>query len=146
MVHLGQGRTALPVVGPPAQEATAIEAAGLQFICGEIYTGSTLASVRLSHGTIQSVEGFEPKLDFKDTNGLDWLRNDADKTHGRLSISAIAADAEGRCIRVMADGMVELNQPILALITGHPERKTIPSGHGGEMKLFNSMLFVVASI
>ncbi|GIJ97912.1 hypothetical protein Aspvir_000018 [Aspergillus viridinutans] len=91
-----------------------------QLPCGDIYTGSTLVGVPFSHGTIESVEGFEPKVNFKISNGHDWFRIDAGKKHGRLGITAIATDAEGRCMRVMADGVVELNEPTLALIMGQP--------------------------
>jgi hypothetical protein len=88
-----------------------------------------------SHGTIESVEGFEPKVNFKISNGHDWFRIDADKKHGRLGITAIATDAEGRCMRVMADGVVELNEPTLALIMGHPEAKSTAFGSAGETRI-----------
>ncbi|GAQ05974.1 hypothetical protein ALT_3295 [Aspergillus lentulus] len=122
---------------PTTQPAIRIKA-GLagQLPCGEIYTGSTLVGVPLSHGTIESVEGFEPKLNFKISNGHDWFRIDADKKHGRLGITAIATDAEGRCLRVMADGVVELNEPTLALIMGHPEAKSTRFGSAVEQMRF----------
>jgi hypothetical protein len=38
-------------------------------------------------------------------------------------------------MRVMADGVIELNEPTLALIMGHPEAKSTPFGSAGESRL-----------
>ncbi|KAK8062462.1 hypothetical protein PG997_014559 [Apiospora hydei] len=101
-----------------------------QFPCGDIHTGSTLVGVPLGFGTLESVGDFEPKLDFKLSSGHDWFRIDADKRHGRLSVSAIATDAEGRSVRLIADGVTELNEFTMPLIMGDPEAKTNPFGFG----------------
>ncbi|KAK8029891.1 hypothetical protein PG993_011182 [Apiospora rasikravindrae] len=107
-----------------------------QFPCGDIHTGSTLVGVPLGFGTLESVGDFEPKLDFKLSSGHDWFRIDADKRHGRLSVSAIATDAEGRSIRLIADGVTELNEFTMPLIMGDPEAKTNPFGFGVEQMRF----------
>lgn len=71
-------------------------------------------------------------MNLKLTHGNDWFRIDADKKHGRLSVSAIATDEQGRSVRIIADGVTELNHEwTLPLITGHPEAKTNPWGFGG---------------
>ncbi|KAJ5817283.1 hypothetical protein N7447_009516 [Penicillium robsamsonii] len=101
-----------------------------QFPCGDIHTGSTLACVPFSGGYIRSVEGFEPKVDFTIKAGHDWFRVDADKKFGRLSISAVAADAEGQALRVIADGITDLNEHTLPLLLGDPNAKTNPFGFG----------------
>ncbi|KAI0017751.1 hypothetical protein F4780DRAFT_754251 [Xylariomycetidae sp. FL0641] len=107
-----------------------------QFACGPIHTGSTLCGVPLSWGTLESVGDFEPKMDLKLTNGHDWFRLDADKRHARLSISAIATDAEGRSLRLKADGVVAMNENIVALIQGDPNAKSPPFGSGVEQMTF----------
>ncbi|KAH6653100.1 hypothetical protein BKA67DRAFT_647076 [Truncatella angustata] len=109
-----------------------------QFPCGSIYTGSTLVGVPLSWGTLESVGDFEPKLNLKLTNGHDWFRIDADKQHGRLSVSAIATDEEGRSIRLIADGVTELNEYTMPLILGDPNAKTNPFGYGVEQMRFEA--------
>ncbi|PHH59139.1 hypothetical protein CDD81_3697 [Ophiocordyceps australis] len=109
-----------------------------QYPCGEIYTGSTLVGVPLSWGKLQSVDGFEPKMDFKLTHGHDFFRIDADKRHGRLSVAGIATDAEGRSIRLMADGIVDLNEHTLPLIGGDPNAKSTPFGFAVEQMRFEA--------
>ncbi len=85
-----------------------------------------------SWGTLESVGDFEPKLKLKLSNGHDWFRIDADKSHGRLSISAIATDDEGHSIRIIADGITELNEHNMPLIMGDPNAKGTPFGSAGE--------------
>ncbi|RFU73859.1 hypothetical protein TARUN_8404 [Trichoderma arundinaceum] len=109
-----------------------------QYPCGDIYTGSSLVGVPLSWGTLKSVPGFEPKLDLKLSHGHDWFRVDNDKTHARLSVSAIISDAENRSIRLTANGVSELNEQIMALITGSPDAKTPPFGFGVEQMTIES--------
>lgn len=87
----------------------------------------------LGEGTLESVGDFEPKMKFKLTSGHDWFRIDADKKHGRLSVSVIATDEAGRSIRLIADGVCELNEHTMPLILGSPDAKTNPWGFGGEL-------------
>ncbi|RYO85818.1 hypothetical protein DL766_003774 [Monosporascus sp. MC13-8B] len=124
---------------PTTQPAMTIKC-GLvgQFPCGDIYTGSTLVGVPLSWGKLESVGNFEPKLNFKLTNGHDWFRIDADKKHGRLSISGIATDDEGRSIRIIATGVTELNEHNMPLIVGDPSAKSTPFGFGVEHMQFEA--------
>jgi len=89
-----------------------------------------------SEGTLKSIEGFEPKLDFKLTHGHDWFRMDADKKHGRASIAAMLIDAEGRSIRLIIEGVVELNEATASLLFGHPDAKTCPFGYAVEQVRF----------
>ncbi|KAI1185599.1 hypothetical protein F5B17DRAFT_445595 [Nemania serpens] len=114
-----------------------------QFPCGDIHTGSTLVGVPLGEGTLESVGDFEPKMKFKLTSGHDWFRIDADKKHGRLSVSVIATDEAGRSIRLIADGVCELNEHTMPLILGSPDAKTNPWGFGGHesYKVLESMMF-----
>ncbi|KAI1734293.1 hypothetical protein F4680DRAFT_454119 [Xylaria scruposa] len=109
-----------------------------QFPCGDIYTGSTLVGVPLGEGTLESVGDFEPKMNFKLTSGHDWFRIDADKKHGRLSVSVIATDEAGHSIRIMADGVCELNEHTMPLILGSPDAKTNPWGFGVEQMRFEA--------
>ncbi|KAK2599081.1 hypothetical protein QQS21_005422 [Conoideocrella luteorostrata] len=92
----------------------------------------------LSWGTIESVGDFEPKMKFKLTNGHDWFRIDADKKHGRLSVSAIATDDEGRSIRLTADGVTELNEYTMPLILGDLNAKLNPFSFGVEQMRFDA--------
>ncbi|KAJ5788012.1 hypothetical protein N7457_003002 [Penicillium paradoxum] len=101
-----------------------------QFPCGDIYTGSNLTCVPFSGGYIRSVEGFEPKIDVAIKAGQDWFRIDANKKYGRFTISAVAADAEGQSVRVIADGLTDLNEHTLPLLLGDPNGKTNPFGFG----------------
>lgn len=120
-------------------------------MCGDIYTGSTLVAVvcpinfqiqqqqqltlkPFSTGTLVSVGDFEPKMDFKINNGIDWFRIDADKSHGRLTVKAIATDAEGRSICLILDGLTPLNETVMPLIMGDPNAKNGPFGFGSEIE------------
>ncbi|KAK4183428.1 hypothetical protein QBC35DRAFT_418934 [Podospora australis] len=88
---------------------------------GDIHTGSNLTAVTFGGGSLKSVEGFTPKLDAKIVNGHDWFRVDNDKKHGRLSISGIATDDEGRSLRVIAEGLIELNEHTAPVLFGGPD-------------------------
>ncbi|KAH8896135.1 hypothetical protein GQ53DRAFT_713851 [Thozetella sp. PMI_491] len=122
---------------PTVQPAIKIKIkAGVPFPCGDIHTGSTLLGVPFVEGTLQSIEGFEPKLDFKLCGGHDWFRVDADKAHGRATISAIATDDEGRALRTIADSILELNEQTTPLIFGLPGAKDFPFGFAIETMRF----------
>jgi len=77
-------------------------------------------SVPFSTGILQSVEGFEPKPDFKLTASRDFF----------------CIDAEGHSIRVIADGITELNEHTIPLILGDPNAKSIPFSFGVEQMKF----------
>ena len=73
-------------------------------------------------------------MDLKLTFGHDWFRVDGDKKHGRLSVSGLATDEQGRSVRLTADGVPELNEAwTLPIISGHPEARSNPWGFGGEL-------------
>jgi len=103
-----------------------------QFPCGDIHTGSTLVAVPFSAGSVQSIDGFEPKMDLKMIAGHDWFRIDADKQHGRLTISAVVSDAENRCVRISADGIIDLNEETMPMLMGDPTFKMNRFGHAVE--------------
>lgn len=65
-------------------------------------------------------------------NGQDWFRIDNDKKHARATISGMAVDAEGRALRCVAEGVFDLNEHTLPLITGDAAAKSIPFGHAGK--------------
>ncbi|KAL6861999.1 hypothetical protein J3F83DRAFT_218029 [Trichoderma novae-zelandiae] len=125
--------SAPPESFPTLQPAFVIQVSiANQFPCGDIYTGSSLVGAPLGWGTLKSVHGFEPKVDMTLSHGHDWFRIDADKTHARLSVSAIISDTENRSIRLEVRGVSRLTPEILALINGSPDAKTPPFGDGVE--------------
>ncbi|KFA66945.1 hypothetical protein S40285_05756 [Stachybotrys chlorohalonatus IBT 40285] len=128
---------ATPAGFPSLQPAMLIRCALTGFLpCGDIYTGSTLFGLPFGEGSLVSVGDFEPKLDFKMRNGQDWFRIDNDKKHARATISGMAVDAEGRALRCVAEGVFDLNEHTLPLITGDAAAKSIPFGHAVEIMRF----------
>jgi hypothetical protein len=72
-------------------------------------------------------------MDLKMIAGHDWFRIDADKKHGRLTISAVVTDSENRSVRISADGVLDLNEQIMPMLMGDPNFSQTPFGHGGEI-------------
>jgi hypothetical protein len=91
-------------------------------------------------GSVKSVEGFEPKMDLKMTAGHDWFRIDADKRHGRLSISAVVSDEQNQHVRIIADGILNLNEHTMPFLMGDPNFTQSPFGHGSMTDLPTSHL------
>ncbi|XXG97584.1 hypothetical protein Hte_003890 [Hypoxylon texense] len=127
-----------PTVTAAASFPTAVPALRLKtgfnqkFICGDIASGATLVAVPLIGGTLESVEGFEPKVKFDISNGTDWFRIDPDKSHGRMSVKALATDEKGLSVCIVVEGVITLNETTMPLVFGIPEAQTSPFGFGIE--------------
>ncbi|CAJ2505537.1 Uu.00g129310.m01.CDS01 [Anthostomella pinea] len=124
---------------PPAQSFPSTKPAMLfktgfneKFMCGDIYSGSTLVAVPLVGGTLESVGDFEPKFKFTVNSGADWFQIDADKQHGRLGIKAVATDDQGASVCIITEGVMAMNEVTMPLAFGSPDAKTSPFGFGVE--------------
>ncbi|KAK3370628.1 hypothetical protein B0H63DRAFT_564740 [Podospora didyma] len=99
--------------------------------CGEIHTGSTLIGV--------SIPGFSPHVNLKITQGHDWLHIDPSKNHARLSIAGVAVDADGHSVRMIAEGLAEMNEQITELFFAPDDSagpKEVPFGFAVEHMRF----------
>ncbi|KAI0442995.1 hypothetical protein F4803DRAFT_517078 [Xylaria telfairii] len=108
--------------------------------CGDIWSGSNLVAVPLPNhaGTVESVGDFEPKCKFTIANSIDYFTVDNDKVYGRTNAHGLLVDEQGRSVRMIIGGYIQMNDDILPLVHGLPDAQTAPFGHGMETFTFET--------
>ncbi|GAB1214365.1 hypothetical protein ATERTT37_003527 [Aspergillus terreus] len=79
-------------------------------------------------GTIETVEGFEPRFKGKVVFGADWLEFDPDQKHARINMKAIATTDEGKEISFGYTGTIELNEAVMKIFNQAPDSESVPFG------------------
>ncbi|KAJ5329226.1 hypothetical protein N7452_009616 [Penicillium brevicompactum] len=79
-------------------------------------------------GTIETVEGFEPRFTGKIDFGADWLSFDPDQKHARIDMKAIATTDDGKKISFGYTGTIELNEAIMKIFSQAPDSVSVPFG------------------
>ncbi|KAL7267360.1 hypothetical protein RUND412_010059 [Rhizina undulata] len=106
--------------------------------------------LHITGGTIKSEPGFEPAVNAVYETGGDWIKADADGCHLRLDVRAIAKTDDGALLNTSYTGIMAVNPPIVAILTGAPNAvttefgsfvtaNTFESGPGKYSKLENYM-------
>ncbi|KAK5991601.1 hypothetical protein PT974_09886 [Cladobotryum mycophilum] len=95
---------------------------------GTVHSGSGLTHITTPTGTIESIPGFEPAFKAEVNFGADWLSFDADGSHGRIELRAIAKTDKGHAIDFRYNGILKLDDNAHKLFTGHPDAKSAHFG------------------
>ncbi|KAI9785096.1 MAG: hypothetical protein M1816_000507 [Peltula sp. TS41687] len=95
---------------------------------GDIHTGSYVIRWETPTGRIESLEGFEPKINAKIVFGGDYFSYDHDKERGRVNLKGIAKTEEGSTISFNIDGIITVNDEIRNFFGGSSDATTFPFG------------------
>jgi len=81
-------------------------------------------------GVIKSVPSFEKQFELEVFTGQDFFYIDADKSHARFNVNAIAKDSNDVAVSVKLAGLTKLTETIQGLLFGAPDASTSPFGYG----------------
>ncbi|KAJ9239473.1 hypothetical protein DTO207G8_918 [Paecilomyces variotii] len=79
-------------------------------------------------GTIETVDGFEPRFAGKIVFGADWLEFDPDQKHARVNMKAIATTDDSKEISFGYTGVIELNESVMKIFKQAPDSVSVPFG------------------
>lgn len=92
-------------------------------------TGTPLAIVPMTGGTVKSEPGFEPVLDAELHGvGYDYIHNDAGGENMRLDVRSQVKNKDGTIFAMYYKGTVALTSGVKALLSGSPDAATTPYG------------------
>ncbi|KAH8645852.1 hypothetical protein BGZ60DRAFT_424898 [Tricladium varicosporioides] len=101
-------------------------------------SGATLIHFETPTGTLETVEGFEPKFSAKVVFGADWLAFDPDKKHARINLKAVAVTEEGISIDFGYQGIISLNDAVMSIFNMEPDSVSVPFGFSTGVHTFQS--------
>ncbi|KAG2416286.1 hypothetical protein HFD88_007501 [Aspergillus terreus] len=113
--------------------------AGAAHPVGPRQSGSNLIHFETPTGTIETVEGFEPRFKGKVVFGADWLEFDPDQKHARINMKAIATTDEGKEISFGYTGTIELNEAVMKIFNQAPDSESVPFGFSSEFSFSHVM-------
>ncbi|KAJ8096593.1 hypothetical protein POJ06DRAFT_241250 [Lipomyces tetrasporus] len=102
--------------------------AGAAHPVGQRQSGSTMIHFETPTGSVETVEGFEPKFTAKVVFGADWLEFDPDQKHARINMKAVATTEEGKDISFGYTRIIELNEPVMKIFNQTPDSVGVPFG------------------
>ncbi|EOA87007.1 uncharacterized protein SETTUDRAFT_163086 [Exserohilum turcica Et28A] len=92
-------------------------------------TGSQLAIIPMTSGTVKSEPGFEPKLDAELHGvGYDYIHNDADGANMRLDVRSQLKNHDGTLLAMYYKGHVKVTPGVAALLAHSPDATTTDFG------------------
>ncbi|KAK8115731.1 hypothetical protein PG984_012233 [Apiospora sp. TS-2023a] len=95
---------------------------------GQLANGSNLIHFEANTGSIESVEGFEPKISAKVVMASDWLRFDADGKHARLDFRGVAVTDEEEGINFAYQGTIRISDDLRKILEMDPNAQSVPFG------------------
>ncbi|KAF2137748.1 uncharacterized protein K452DRAFT_235268 [Aplosporella prunicola CBS 121167] len=108
---------------------------GAGHVVGPKHSGSTLFHFETPTGTLETVEGFEPKFNADVVFGADWLTFDDDKKHARINLKAVAVEItffsstkDDKAIDFGYQGIISLNEEVQSIFNMAPTSKSVPFG------------------
>jgi len=92
-------------------------------------TGTPLAIIPMTSGTVKTEPGFEPALDAELHGvGYDYIHSDSSGENMRLDVRAQVKNKDGTLFAMYYKGTVALTDSAKALLTGDPNAGTTPYG------------------
>ncbi|KAF2846073.1 hypothetical protein T440DRAFT_493013 [Plenodomus tracheiphilus IPT5] len=111
---------------------------GAGHVVGPKHSGSTLIHFETPTGTLETVEGFEPKFQANVVFGADWLTFDDDKRHARINLKAVATTEDDKAIDFGYQGIIALNEEVMSIFNMEPTSKSVPFGFSTGAHTFQS--------
>ncbi|KAH8429234.1 hypothetical protein N8T08_007198 [Aspergillus melleus] len=105
---------------------------------GPRQSGATLIHFETPTGTVETVEGFEPKFKANVVFGADWLEFDPDQKHARINMKAIARTEDGKEISFGYTGIIDTNEAVLKIFHQQPDSVSVPFGFSTGAHTFHS--------
>ncbi|KAM5383734.1 hypothetical protein ACJZ2D_001723 [Fusarium nematophilum] len=99
------------------------------FKIGSTSNGEILNVVPISSGSLVSEPGFSVPLDGKIAFGSDYVRIDPSQSHARIHVNAIVKNKDGALITYSYRGIIKVDAPFMAILTGDPNAKTTSFGN-----------------
>ncbi|KAI9046046.1 DUF3237 domain-containing protein [Aspergillus affinis] len=123
---------------------------------GPRQSGASLVHFETPTGTVETVEGFEPKFKANVVFGADWLEFDPDQKHARINMKAIARyyyrsieedflranvyrrTEDGKEISFGYTGIIDTNEAVLKIFHQQPDSVSVPFGFSTGAHTFHS--------
>ncbi|KAH7161072.1 hypothetical protein EDB81DRAFT_879407 [Dactylonectria macrodidyma] len=95
---------------------------------GALSTGGSLSVVPFTSGSVVSEPGFSVPLDAEVIYGSDNVRMEPSQGHTRIHVNAILKNKDGSLLTYSYTGIIEVDEDVVALLTGSPNAKTTNYG------------------